>query len=61
VSDEVRAWVVLAKRCALRAHGMGRVGLSLRAEYGGAIEKTGRLLIKQDMQKKKIKSQMIAK
>ena len=53
VSDEGRAWVVLAKRCALRAHWMGRVRLLLRAEYGGAIEKTWRLLIKQDVQKRK--------
>jgi hypothetical protein len=34
-----------AKRCALRAHGMGRVGLTLRAEYAGDIERMGRLRI----------------
>ena len=33
----------MAKRCALRAHGVGRVGLTLRAAYGGYIERIGRL------------------
>ncbi len=31
--------------CATRARGMGRVGLTLRAEYAGDIERMGRLLI----------------
>ncbi len=36
---------MFAKRCALRAHGMGRMGLLLRAERGGGMERAGRLRI----------------
>ena len=35
----------MGKVCGLRARGMGRVGLLLRADKNGAIEITGRLLI----------------
>ena len=35
----------LAKRCALRAHGIGRLGLSLRAEEGLRMVSAGRLQV----------------
>ena len=34
---------MFAKRCALRAHGMGGLGLTLRAEEGGGMVRVGRL------------------
>ncbi len=43
--DKIPAFAGTTKVCGLCAHGVGRVGLTLRAEYGGAIEKTWRLLI----------------
>ena len=52
VGENRRGWADSKKVCGLCAHGMGRIGLLLRAEYGGAIEGTWRLLIIQGTQEK---------